>query len=327
MRLLFIGGTSFVGRHMAARALYRGHDVTLFHRGETGRDLFPEARHVFGDRVRDLSLLSGETWDAAVDVCAYVPREIRQAATVLSGAVGLFCYVSTTDVYEPTGAETVLESSPLRGGSDLGDPAAEDVTDETYGPLKAVCEREAEAAFSRVLIVRPTYVIGPFDSSDRFTYWARRGAAGGEILAPGPPDAPVQLIDARDLAAFTIGLVEGGATGAFNGVSPAITFGEMLSTCLAADDAAPTWVDADFLRENGVDVEDELPIWGPPEGYGLSRCDASKSIANGLVLRPLAETAHDTAAWDRERGLPPLDGPLVPSREKELLDAWRARAR
>jgi len=325
MRILFIGGTSFVGRHMVTEAVGRGHDVTLFHRGETGRALFPEARHVFGDRARDLPLLAGSTWDAAVDVCAYVPREVRQAADALSRAVGLYCYVSTTDVYRPTGQDTVVESSPLFDEEDLRDPVTEEVTDETYGPLKALCEHEAEAAFSHVIIVRPTYVLGPFDNTDRFPRWVRRGATGGEILAPGPPDAPAQVIDARDLAALTVGLVERGASGPFNGVAPTITFEEMLSECLTAGDGTLTWVDPAFLREQGVDIETELPLWSSPEDYELARCDPSKSIAQGLRLRPLAETVRDTLAWDRERGLPALNDALEAARERGLLKVWRTR--
>jgi len=324
MRILFIGGTSFVGRHMAAEAVERGHDVTLFHRGATGKELFPRAEHVFGDRALALSSLAGRTWDAAIDVCAYVPREVRQAATVLSNGVGRYCFVSTTDVYARGEAKAVTESSRLYDKDDLKDPATEDVADDTYGPLKALCEREAEAGFSDPIIVRPTYVLGPFDNTDRFTYWVRRGATGGEILAPAPPDAPAQVIDARDLAAFTIGLVEQGASGAFNGVGPTITFEEMLSSCLTAADATLTWVDAEFLRENGVDVGTELPLWESPDGYELLRCDPSRSIAHGLRLHPLAETVRDTLAWDRERGLPPLADALTSDRERQLLHAWRS---
>jgi len=326
MRILFIGGTSFVGRHMAAEAVERGHDVTLFHRGATGRELFPGTEHIFGDRASALSSLAGRTWDAAIDVCAYVPREVKQAAAVLSNAVGRYCFVSTTDVYARTGAKAVTESSRLHDENNLQDPATQDVADDTYGPLKVLCEREAEAAFSDPIIVRPTYVLGPFDNTDRFTYWVRRGAAGGEMLAPAPPEAPAQVIDARDLAAFTIGLVEHGASGTFNGVGPTITFKEMLSSCLTAADATLTWVDADFLCENGVDVATELPLWESPDGCELLRCDPSKSIAHGLHLRPLAETVRDTLTWDRARGLPPLEDVLTPARERLLLHAWRTRS-
>lgn len=325
MRILFIGGTSFVGRHMAEAAVARGHDITLFHRGRTGAELFPEAEHVLGDRDADLSALAGQKWDAAIDVCGYVPRQIRMAAGALANAVQLYCYISSVSAYRPSGADVVREDAPLLGEQDLEDPATEVVDGTTYGPLEALSEREVTAGFpGRALIVRPTYVVGPHDPTDRFTYWVRRAALGDEILVPGPPEAPLQLIDARDLASFTIGLLERGETGPFLAVGPEspITFAQMVASCMEAvgSEAMLVWADPNRLRSLGVQIETELPLWHDPDDFELSRCDPSKSIGAGLRYRPVAETIRDTLAWDRGRGTPPLRGTLTSEREREVLN-------
>jgi 2'-hydroxyisoflavone reductase len=326
VRILFIGGTSFVGRNMAEAAVAAGHEITLFHRGKTGVDLFPEAERVLGDRNGELGTLEGRTWDAAIDVCGYVPRQIREAAGMLADAVGRYCYISSVSALRPTGADVVREDSPLYGEQDLEDPSTEVVDWQTYGPLEALCEREAEAGFpGRAVIVRPTYVVGPHDPTDRFTYWVRRAARGDEILVPGPPEAPLQLIDGRDLGAFTIGLVERGETGAFNAVGPAqpITFAEMIAACMGSvgGEAMLVWADPVRLRALGVELETQLPLWDEPAEAGLMRCDPSKSLAAGLRLRPLVETIRDTLAWDRDRGSPPFRDAITPEREREVLDA------
>jgi 2'-hydroxyisoflavone reductase len=330
MQLLFVGGTSFVGRHMAAEALARGHDVTLFHRGKTNPDLFPNAEHVLGDRSTDLEALAGRTWDAAIDVCAYVPREVRQAGEVLAGGVGRYLYVSSVSAYRATDLERTGEDAPLLGPDDLDDPDTEDVTDETYGPLEAMCEAAAEEAFpGRTIVLRPTYVVGPHDSTDRFTYWVRRAVTGGDVLAPGPPDAPMQLIDARDLGAFAIDLVEHEETGPFLGVGPQepITWAETIAACIetVGHEAVLTWVDPAFLEARGVEIASAFPLWEDGSWASLMRCDPARSLAAGLRLRPLAETIRDTAAWDRDRGTPPLRVGIDREREAELLDAWRLR--
>lgn len=326
MRVLFIGGTSFVGRHMAEAAVSRGHEVTLFHRGRTGRDLFPGAEHVLGDRDGDLGSLAGRTWDAAIDVCAYVPRQVRTIAAALDGAVDRYCYVSSVSAYRPTGADVVREDSPRYGAEDLDDPDTEVVDDETYGPLEALCEVAAESAFpGKALVIRPTYVVGPHDPTDRFTYWVRRAALGGQILVPGPPEAPAQLIDARDLGAFTIDLVEAGDVGIYNGVGPErpITFAEMVAECLDAvgHESMLVWADPARLQMLGVDVERELSLWHAPEDFEVCRCDPRKSVAAGLRFRPLADTIRDTLAWDGDRGSPPMEGRLSADREREVLDS------
>jgi 2'-hydroxyisoflavone reductase len=329
MRLLFIGGTSFVGRHTAAAAIARGHEVTLFHRGLTGVDLFPEAEHVLGDRASDLDRLRGRTWDAAIDVCAYRPSEVRSLSATIGDAVARCCYVSTCSVYRPTGAASVTEDSPVWDEGDLPDPTSEEVTDRSYGPLKALCERAAATAFAgRLSVVRPTYVIGPHDPTDRFTTWARRAAGDDEILMAGPADAPIQLIDGRDLGTFIVDLVERGADGIFNGVGPAVPLdmAGMMAACAAATggSARVAWADPSWLTAHGVEVEREIPLSATPEDHEVMRCDPAKSLAAGLSLRPLADTIRDTVAWDRARGLPELRDALPDARQAELLARWHA---
>jgi 2'-hydroxyisoflavone reductase len=329
MDILFIGGTRFVGRAMAEEALARGHHVALFHRGRSGADLFPEAEHLLGDRHEDLDVVKGRTWDAVVDVCAYVPAEVHAVADAVADA-GRYCYISSVSAYRMTGASKILEESPLLGPEDLDDPQTETVDWQTYGPLEAMCEAAALERFDeRATIVRPTYVVGPYDTTDRFTYWVRRAASGGIMFAAGPADAPFQAIDVRDLGAFTIGLVEQGLAGAFNGVGPMfpITWADLLRACISASSASTSvrWADAEFLKERGVEIEVEFPMWAPPDEFEAMRADTSKSVAAGLELRPLADSIRDTFAWDVERGLPPLKDALTTEREAELLAAWRAR--
>ncbi|MEO8330179.1 MAG: NAD-dependent epimerase/dehydratase family protein, partial [Candidatus Nanopelagicales bacterium] len=211
MRLLIVGGTRFVGRHMAEIAVERGHDVTLFHRGKTGGDLMPSATHLLGDRDTDLALLADGRWDATIDACAYVPRQVEELADALGDRAGQFAFVSTVSVYAEPMGQNSDEDAPL---ATLTDPSTEDVDDETYGGLKVLCEQVVHNRFGdSALIVRPTYVVGPYDYTHRFTYWVERIAAGGAVLAPGPRDYGIQVIDARDQAAWTIDMLENGRGG------------------------------------------------------------------------------------------------------------------
>jgi len=339
MRLLVLGGTRFVGRHLAAAALARGHAVTLVHRGLTSPGLFPQAEHLLGDREGDLSVLAGRRWDAVLDVCGYTPGPVRAAAERLAGAVERYVFISTLSVYAEPRLPGAGEDAPL------ADPAEGDDGTVSYGGLKAQCERAVTAVFpDRALIVRPGLIAGPFDWSGRFSYWPWRFARGGEVLAPGSPELPVQFIDARDLGEWLVRCVEAGTTGIYNAVGPKsslnqpLTLGEVLAACRAAV-AAPettclTWVDEEFLQENGVTPWTGLPLWIPgPEGTAFHSVDNRRARAAGLTFRPVAETARDTWAWLRELGgaLPTSDdparpGPLSPEREAELLRAWSERA-
>lgn len=323
MRVLVIGGTQFVGRHLVEAALVAGHEVTLLHRGRTGSDLFSTAEHLLADRNGDLGLLGGRSWDATVDVCGYVPRQVVALAEALDGRGGHHVFISSVSAY----------ADPPRPGAgeadlsliELDDPTVEEVTADTYGGLKVACERAASAAYGDALtLVRPTYVIGPWDPTGRFPWWVLRLARGGEVLAPGPADAPVQVVDVRDLAMWTVGLLEGQITGAFHAVSPAppYGFGDLLAETAAA--VAPngttlTWVDPAWLTAQGEDGM-SLPFWseGTPE-YSMA-LDPSAAYGTGLRARPMAETVRDTLDWatGHDEALRPARG-LSPEREADLL--------
>ena len=325
MNLLILGGTRFVGRYLAAAALARGHAVTLFNRGLTHPDLFPEAEHLRGDRKSDLSALQGRRWDAAIDVNGYVPRVVRASAAMLAGAVERYIFISTLSVYASFQGTVNTEESPVKQPPP-GQESCEEITDESYGWLKVFCERAAEAALpGRVLHVRPCVVAGPHDPSERFPWWVARVARGGEVLAPGRPGRPLQLIDARDLGSWVIDMTERRETGVYNVTGPErpLTMGEMLATCrdVTRSDAAFTWVDDRFLEEHDI----EPPLWLPESLKGFNTVDSGKARARGLAFRPLAETVRDTLEWVEEDPGERTPRFIEPEREAELLQLWRAR--
>jgi nucleoside-diphosphate-sugar epimerase len=313
---------------MVEAALGRGDEVTIFHRGRTNPRLFSEAEHVLGDRERDLDRLRGRTWDAVIDTCAYVPRVARTSAEALAGSVDRYAFISSVSVYPDERTPGQDESSPV---AELEDPTTEDVTDTTYGPLKVLCEREVERVFGdRSLMIRPTYVVGPFDPTDRFTYWLHRAARGGEMLAPEPRDLPMQIIDARDLADWTLRLIDAGATGAHNALGPAtaLTMQEVIETAVevAAVGTELVWVAERFLLGHGIQVETDLPLWVPgPDYAGYMTFDPTNAIADGLTYRPLSDTITATLDWDAT--LPPnrrLEAGITADRERELLTEWKS---
>jgi 2'-hydroxyisoflavone reductase len=331
MRILMIGGTAFVGRHIAAAALDAGHDLTLFHRGKTGADLFPQATHLNGDRDEDLSALANGSFDATIDLCAYFPRQVRSLATALDGRGGRYVFISSVSAYSPSVPANYDESAQL---ADVDDPEAAEVTNENYGGLKVVCEQVSTELFGPdTTIIRPTYVIGPFDRTYRFTWWVDRLARGGTVLAPGDPDDPIQLIDARDQAAFTIGLLERSITGTFHTVNPAppFGFGQMLEE-IAAEVAPPgtqlVWASSDFLVAQGVDGA-ALPLWAEGEGdaANMSRANPAAAFAAGLAPRPLRETVADIRAEDRVPNAGPAGVGIPAEREAEVLAQWAAASR
>ncbi len=329
MKILILGGTVFVGRHLAEAALARGHEVTLFNRGRHNADLFPQAEKLRGDRDEDgLDALAGRSWDAVLDTCGYVPRVVRQSAALLSGAVSRYVFISSISVYADTRAPGVDEDSPV---GTLEDETTEEIAGDTYGPLKVLCEREVQAAFpDGALIIRPGFIVGPHDPTDRFTYWPHRVAQGEDVLAPGRPDQPLQVIDGRDLAEWTIRLVEQGAAGVYNATGPdyPLTLGEVLQTCKAVSgsDARFIWAGDDFLKENGADTSTLLPFYLPQssDSAGIMGASIAKAVAAGLTFRPLADTVNDILTWDNTR---PSDDPrkvgLSPQRERELLEKFR----
>jgi len=288
MRILVIGGTSFVGRHMAQSAIDRGHDVTLFNRGRTNPDVLPQAERLTGDRNTDLSALDGRSWDATIDVCAYVPRQVRTLLESLGTRSGHVVFVSTISVFPDVTPELYTEDSPLR------QPAWDDeLVMEMYGELKVACEQVAqELAGDRLLVIRPGYVVGPYDPTHRFTYWVERVAEGRSPMAAPDPAQPLQCIDARDLAAFTISRLEAGDVTAYNATapSPAPTFGQVLeSVARGVGQSLPE------LRAVGYD--DGLPLSAPTDDWSLMVADLSKPVAAGLAWRPLEQTVADTFDW------------------------------
>lgn len=334
MDLLVLGGTRFVGRGAVEAALSRGHRVTLVHRSPTA--LFPAAEHVPLDRTTGpgaLAALDGRTFDGLLDVCGYVPRVVRDSCRALAGRVGHACFVSSVSAYAPGAQAHPAEPTkanlwPVHGLRDEG--ASEEVTDESYGPLKVACEEEFVEAFPGAAVVRPTYVIGPHDHTERFGYWVRRMSEGGQVLAADPPDMPVQLIDARDLGAFMVTLLENATPGFFDGAgpSPDFTVSDMLAACSRAAgraDNVVVGVDRGWLADRGVVAGDHLPLFDEAtEAYDYVR-DPAPSVAAGLSLRPIEDSARDALAWDRDRGLPPMPGRVTREQEAALLAEWAAR--
>jgi 2'-hydroxyisoflavone reductase len=327
MRILVIGGTRFVGRHIAEAAIRHGHEVTVFHRGSSGLDVLPEAEHVLGDRHGDLAKLAGGTWDATVDVCAYVPREVDELAAALGSRGGQHLFVSTVSVYAPPPGPGLTEDAEL---IELADPTTETVTGDTYGGLKVLCERAAARAYgSDLLVVRPTYVVGPNDHTWRFPTWVRRIAAGGEVLCAGPADVPMQVIDARDQGEFAVHLLERGAAGGGGGTyhtaspRPPFSMADLLdatASVVAPPGTTLHWVDADVLVAEGLD-DQAFPFWAPGEAdLDVLAADPSAAYGAGLAPRPLADTIADTAEWVREvAASAPAAMGVDPARETELL--------
>ena len=319
MRLLVLGGTKFLGRAAVEAALARGHEVTLFNRGETNPELFPEAEKLRGDRTAGLAELRGREWDAVLDPSGYVPAVVRDSAEVLAGVTGHYLFISSISVYASLAARND-ESSPL---SKLGEMPDDRLLEDysNYGALKALCEEAVADAFGEVhAIVRPGLIVGAHDPTGRFTYWPHRVARGGEVLAPAPPERRVQFIDVRDLGSWLVDLSERRAAGAYNATHPGHPWGELLETCreVAGSDATFAWVPDSFLVEREVGEWMELPLWiRAPEDAGMHDTDVARAIAAGLTFRPLAETVRDTL----ELAQPTADAGLSPEREAELLAA------
>jgi len=325
MRLLFIGGTRFLGRHAVAAALARGHDVTTFNRGNSKDNLPAGVRHIQGDRTTDLSGLALGEWDAVIDTCGYFPREVKATAEILAPRVGQYIFVSSISVYSDVSKPGINESSPV---GELAPDAPDEINGETYGPLKVLCEREAERAFpGRATSVRAGLIVGEYDPTDRFTYWVRRCAKGGRILAPGDPDTPTQFIDVRDLAEWMVRLAENRTMGVMNAtgsIGATLTLRDLLEGALAAAPNGGTleWRDEAWLLKHGVVPWSELPLWLPLEGHeGFSKVDCSRAAAAGLTTRPLADTLASTLAWDRTRTVADdeMRAGMKRAREAELL--------
>ena len=329
LRILILGGTGFIGPHMVKEALRRGHEVELFNRGRTDSELFPDLKLYVGDRNNGLDALQGGQWDVVIDNSGYVPRHVEDSARLLAEAVNHYVFISTISVYGdfsvPINEDTALGT--------LEDETVEEVTAESYGPLKALCEQRvtAEIGAERTTILRPTYICGPGDRTDRFSYWPVRTMRGGEMLWPGSPQDDIQLIDVRDLANFTIDAIEQQITGVFNTATQrgAYKMGDLQEDCAAvtAADVTPQWVSSEFVRDNEIAAQGGLPIWDDPTGeYAhLLTVDSSRAAQAGMHNRPPRETARDTVAWWKT--LPPdrtatIRAGLSADREAELLALW-----
>ncbi len=333
MKLLFIGGTQFVGLHMVQAALERGHEVTLFNRGKTNAHLFPQVEKITGDRDGGLAPLKGRRWDAVIDVNGYVPRLVRDSANVLKDAVQEYIFVSTGSVYDFMKMQANSdESSPL---AEVVDPNTEEWNGPAYGYLKVLCEQAVEEIYpGRSLILRLGVVAGPHDPTDRVTYWVARVARGGEVLVPTRPDRRLQFIDARDLASFTLTAAERKLTGIYNTLGRPVTWKDFLAACKSASgsDATFTYVDNDaFIGENIDRAAKEfgaLPMVIPSALAHLTSMGSARAVREGLTYRPVLETVRDTLAWEQSR---PVDEARVagldPQVEKEVLAKWKARAK
>jgi 2'-hydroxyisoflavone reductase len=326
-RLLILGGTGFIGPHFVFAARERGFAVTLFNRGRTNPHFFREIEILKGDRDGDLSALVGRTWDTVIDTTAFLPRLVTEATRQLRTAVGQYVLISTISVYRPRPAPRDEESEVVK----IADPTTETITLETYGALKALCEDAAEAVLpGRVLKVRVGDIVGPGDPTDRFTYWPVRIARGGEVLAPGTPYYPIQYIDVRDLAEWTISMIDAGRTGVYNVIGPCdpLPMGEFLAVCkrVTGTRARITFVDAAFLRENNLVPSTELPLWLP----GLGPVENQRARDSGLRFRPVQVTLNDTLAWWRTQPAErqaKLRAGIAPDRELEILAKFASKPR
>lgn len=350
MKILVFGGTLFLGRHVVEAALARGHEVTLFNRGVTNPDLFPDVEKIKGDRGDDLSALRGRRWDAVVDPSGYSPTIVRSSVEFLADAVDHYSLVSSIDVYVDAGNEPIDENWKIAA---LADENAKRMsndgsfidekgiwsrvsTDDAGTSRKALCEWIVQDVMSgRAMVYRPGVIVGPHDRTDRFTYWVRRVSQGGKVLVPGSPDRLQQIMDVRDLGEWNVHMAESRQIGVYNTEGPdyPLTMGQIVDECkrVTGSDAELVWVDGEFLEEHGEESYDRMPPW-LKEPLGLRQMNCDKAIKAGLIFRPLADTIRASLEWDAERNLDakipfPLPTRVGPSlqREKELLEAWYRR--
>ncbi len=329
MKLLIIGGTQFLGRAIVEAACPNGHDITLFNRGKSNPELFPDVEKLQGDRDGNLEALKGRKWDGVIDTCGYFPRVVEQSVEALKESVDHYTFISSISVYS--------EDVYTKPGTDeegpvvyLEDETVEEITAETYGGLKVLCEEVVDVGFhNRSLIIRPGLIVGPYDMTDRFSYWPVRTARGGEMIVP-PLDSPAQYIDVRDLAEWTLRMVEEGNTGDYNATGPdyALTFETLIHECIAAvgnNAATPVVVNEEFLTEEEVHPWTDLPLWLPVTHNGMSQVSVQKAINDGLTFRPVSDTVRATLTWynHSHEADEALKAGLGPEREAEILKAWK----
>ena len=327
LNILILGGTGFIGPHMVREALRRGHSVALFNRGRSNNTLFPDLETIKGDRDNGLDGLKGRQWDAVIDNSGYVPRHVEDSARLLAPNVGRYVFISTVSVYADFSVAN-HEDSPLAA---IADETVEEVTGETYGALKALCEKRAasEIDASKLAVLRPTYICGPGDHTDRFSYWPIRTRKGGEMVWPGTQDDLVQIVDVRDLATFTVDCIDREIDGTYNMVrAGTYTMGQLLddTRAVTAADVDPVWVEEEFLESRGYTDSGQFPVWSGADGY--ARVSTDRAVDAGMQSRPVRETARDLLTWwdtlPAERTASTRAG-LSPEQEAEVLAAWKAR--
>ena len=337
LRILLLGGTRFIGVHLTEFALQRGHSVTFFNRGKTNPGRFPQVEKLTGDRDGQLDALKGKTWDAVIDTSGYVPRHVRLSAELLAPHIQQYLFVSSISVY-PNFATPMNEDSPV---AKMPDETVEKIEGQTYGPLKALCEKAAQTAMpGRTTILRPGLIVGPDDNTDRFTYWPARAARGGEMIAPSSPSDGIQFIDARDLAVFTLDLLEQKTVGVYNVISPPsrFTIGRLIDASVSAANSLvkpepkpkPVWIPSDFLEAQNVSAWQDMPVWLPPTGENTAaaQTSASRALKAGLRISDIERTVRDTLAWHLGRPQSErmkLKAGIAPEKEKAVLAAWESR--
>lgn len=326
LKVLILGGTHFLGIHLTEELLDRGHEVTLFNRGTQNTDLFPTIEKLKGDRDGNLEALLGRRWDAVIDTSGQIPRIVKQSAEVLSNETSHYTFISTIGVYDHFQPLNITEDSAL---AKLQDNETEFITENTYGALKHLCESVIQQYFpNRALIIRPGLIVGVHDRTDRFTYWVRRIAQGGWVLAPARQ--PAQFIDVRDLSKWIVRMIERQATGVYNATGPSYELEYVLKECKQASksNAQMVWVDEDFLIEQDVKDWSELPLWLSKQRLmpGFFNIHIHKAVQAGLTFRPVRETIQSILEWDTSRGKVQLEAGLDPQREQELLAQWEKRS-
>jgi 2'-hydroxyisoflavone reductase len=342
MKLLILGGTRFVGRHLVTATLAREHEITLFNRGKHPSAPLTNVETIYGDRNRDLAKLQGRRWDAVIDTSGYLPRTVRASTEILSHSVDRYVFISSLSVYADVSVFGIDETAPLAtltseqleeaNAIDSSGQASAVTYGKMYGGLKALCEQAADEVLpNRALIIRPGLIVGSHDYTDRFTYWVVRVANGGEVLAPGRPGRYVQFIDVRDLAEWIVRMIERKETGVYNanGLPNNLTMESVLEECkmVSNSDASLTWVSDDFLVQEKVVPWSEVPLWMPEEaaphlkGFMFINCD--KAVSSGLTLRPLNDTIRDVLTWhETYRSNEEVKAGIDPDKEQRLLRKW-----
>jgi 2'-hydroxyisoflavone reductase len=332
LRVLIFGGTGFIGPHFVEVLRARGHKLTLFNRGKRNPKLFPDVETLIGDRNGQVDAIKGRDWDVVIDDSGYTPKQVKLTTDALKGRVQHYIFVSSISVYADLTPPGIDEDYKV---ATLSDPTSEEITDATYGALKALCEKTVEQTFgAHSAVIRPSYIVGPGDTSDRFTYWPVRTSQGGEMLAPGSPTDPIQFIDVRDLAEFMRGCVEQRFSGTFNACNPpgAVTIGDLLETSkrLSGANTQFVWAPAEFLDKNKALETGEVPIWAPPVGElaGANLVSSARAVAKGMRFRPVETTVRDLMAWHKTRPAEQqqkLRAGFAPEKEAQLLKALKGQ--